>query len=111
MCGLSSLQAANQKRESAETCGLPNARAAAALNKYCKAEATATNCTEATVRNHLRSLMDPRAEAQYMGQDLQPYYPVEIRFFMVIRVFLALDILNEAQDLNLESLPSQLGAR
>jgi hypothetical protein len=79
------------------TYGLPNADADAALSKFCTDEQTKAVCTEKEIRRYARSLIGPHAEAEYLGQDLHSHYSVEIRCFMVVRVFLATDIATQTR--------------
>jgi hypothetical protein len=81
------------------TYGLTSVPAEKALDEYCDDPTTKHNCTEAVARRHLRSIVGPRADAQYVDPQnpLKSKYALTIRFFMVSRVYLTSGIVNQTQ--------------
>jgi hypothetical protein len=102
------------------TYGLTSVLAEKALDDYCRDSTTMDNCTEAVARRHIRSLVGPRADAQYIDpKTLKSKYALTIRFFMVGRVYLTSGIVNQTQlvravggggNVSLDSGASQSGA-
>jgi hypothetical protein len=81
-----------------ETYGLPSVEAQAAVDHYCSAVETQTNCTEQTARKYLQAILGDRVFARYIDRrDLRPRYAITIRIFMVNRVYLARAIYNQVQ--------------
>ena len=81
------------------TYGLTSVLAEKALDDYCHNPTTKDNCTEAVARRHIRSIVGPRADAQYVDPQnpLKSKYALTIRFFMVSRVYLTSGIVNQTE--------------
>jgi len=81
------------------TYGQTSVLAEKALDDYCHDPTTKDNCTEAVARRHIRSIVGPRADAQYIDprNPLKSKYALTIRFFMVSRVYLTGGIVTQTQ--------------
>jgi hypothetical protein len=102
--GMIGLAASSQTQEktafrSMVTYGLTSVLAERTLDEYCSNATTKDNCTEAVARRHIRSIVGPRADAQYIDprNPLKSKYALTIRFFMVSRVYLTSGIITQTQ--------------
>jgi hypothetical protein len=76
------------------TYGLPAARALDALSKYCSAPPGQPDCLDSTARRHLRPIVGPRIDNQYVDAEGQNRYGVQIELGMVTRVYMANSIVH-----------------
>lgn len=96
----SSQQQAKLALRQVEAYGLTNVAAQQALDAYCSKPVTEKNCTEAVARRHVRSIIGvgERAYRQYIGaNDGKPHYALELRLFIVSRVYLSRNIVGASR--------------
>jgi hypothetical protein len=86
-----------------ETYGLPSIVADSVLTAYCKAERTRSACSGTTARKHLQALVGDRVLVCYVDGTGKRLAAVNVRVFMISRVYLAHSITSQSTNSRAES--------